>query len=193
MVAAAVVAAFVPAAPADASISGTLAFTCVGTFQYPRVVGAGSCPSGVSAIPSIATVHLSGIDAQGDVYTAIGLGTMSASFTYSAPCVGTVVTAATANGTLTVSGLTAVHGTTIVGATLTSNFTMVAPAPGGATFLLSNTRVYFSNGHFAASVMPFSGIVDGIGTGTFVPLRVLTGCTPMATEILMSGAISFQG
>ena len=184
----------VPTTSADASATGGAVFVCRARFG-PLPTGGGTCGNG-PLVPGVALGVDAGLDNAGDSYVVTGLGTFTAAFGYVSACL-----LGTANGTATIFGLTAVHTdisnpfspfVTVVGATITTSFTWVRVGL-TAVIVMFNTRVTFTNGHFAVSASPVSGIVDSVAVAAFAPLPPPLGpgvgncLSPTPTDALVVG------
>ena len=184
----------IPTIPAGASATGGAVFVCRARFG-PFPTGGGTCGGG-PPVPGAALGVGAGLDNFGHPYVVSGLGTFAAAFNYVSACL-----LGTANGTATITGLTAVHSdittsvpvVTVVGATITTSFTWVRVGS-VAVIVMFSTRVTFTNGHFAVSASPVSGILDSVAVATFTPLPPPLGpgvgncLSPTPTDALVIGA-----
>lgn len=149
-------------APASASVSGSITFHCTAhlpEWASPQAVG--TCGGG--ATPAVASVNLTGVDTWGVPYTVTGVGSLSAVFEYRNACLlNEPPLVGDAQGQVTISGLTAVHGTTLTSATLTADFSWLRVGT-TAAISVTNWRIPFGDRDSATGSL-------GAGSAAFTPI-----------------------
>lgn len=135
--------AVLPAAPAVASTTGNVVFSCsLEMSDWPGASGHGEC-HGTS------TVSVSGFDDTGTAYTVGGPGAFHMTFDYSAACIAAEPPLLWSGfGQIEVGPVLAVRGGTVTQATLTADVSIVGTL-GSYTFTTTRHRVVFPDATIA--------------------------------------------
>jgi len=165
-----------PAAPASATVTGAVVYSCTAnlpTFPSATLLN-GTCTNGT--LPAEALGVGAGVDDTGNAYAVTGLGNFSAAFTYDENCGGTTEPVppaeGTASGTATVTGLTATDSGAPLAteaATLTTDFNWMRV---GSFALILSANVVVTFPPFKAH-----GTIDA-GLAAFAPLPPVGNCSP---------------
>jgi hypothetical protein len=176
--------AFAVPAPASASVTGAVAFTCEAHLStFPAASGTGTCTN--PGLPANALGAAAGTDDVGTPYALVGPGVFSASFTYHEACAPTdvVPNSGGADGTATLSNVPAIDGVGLpTTATLTTGFSWNRV---GIIAIIQThaTVIVFANGHRAG------GTVDDNAVAVFLPEPGFGTCSsPGPTNALVAGA-----
>lgn len=169
------------AAPALASITGTVSFECTASLpDWPSQQSSGFCRDfGTTTNPSVlvsarAAVDLAGVDDAGSPFSVAGVGPFEAVFNYSQACIaGEPPLLGSANGTATVEGLTAVVNGSVQRARLVANFSW-SRVGAAAVFTITGSTVFFDGSTASGSI--------GQGEAVFVPLNA--GFCPVGGRVL---------
>jgi hypothetical protein len=164
------VAAACTAAPsAGAAVSpAQVVFTCTATLNGGWGPGGyGVCGNG--RVPALARVEAAGVDDRGTPFAIDDLGMLYAEFSYTSACIANEPPLmGTADGYLTVHGLTAVRNGSTVGARLDVGFRW---ARSGTEAVVTVTSSRFTFDDWATAT-----VATGGGGATLIPLRNDTVC-----------------
>ena len=157
-----VLALLAAAAPAAASVSGSVSFHCTAKLPaYPTPEGYGICEGDTT--PAVADVNLSGLDTSSVPYAVAGQGAFGAAFTYTQACIANEPPlVGTARGTATVVDAPAVYGGTPTRADVEAQFRWSRVGI-QATVVVTGWQIRFSNGRTATGT-------NGAGEAVFIPV-----------------------
>lgn len=175
--------------PAQASVSGAIAFECVAQLpEFPSPQANGSCGT-----PSAAVGTVSGLSASGQAYTlvAAGVNNFGASFEYQEACVANEPPVlGTANGTATVTGLTGVKNGAPVTASAELQFSWRRVGL-TAAITISSGEIQFSDGDTATPLVAASANA----AAGFAPVLTLANTCPVGgpLQAAVAGTAAFGG
>lgn len=155
--------------------AGVIAFECTAKLDaFPSPSGSGTCEGGATIpAPSVASGALAGTTDDGDPYVVSGAGAFTAEFTYAEGCLlGEPPLTGAAEGSATVSGLTAVKNGGTTSATLVIDSFTWTRAGLTAAITLGSGRIEFGDGDVAQT---FTGAAEA----AFAPILTQDNLCPV--------------